>query len=134
MATEHEARETQTLKIGDRLFEFNENRRVYERDASGHNRIVYRKHFLPHWIVGTEGRSWVVCSTPPGEREWGRQKVGFASVGRGKWHTEQQVEDRIWAREHRYTISRMVDAADVPLLRRIAEMVGYEAPLTQQET
>lgn len=112
-------------KVGDCLFEFNENHRVYKTDANGANRVVYRKHFLQHWIIGEEGRSWVVVSSPPGERQWGKEKIGKSSVGKGKWFTADQMEDKVWAREHRYAVTRLLEHADVPTLRRIADALGY---------
>lgn len=111
----------QSPKIGDTVYEFDGNRRVYKPDASGRNRIVFAKHFIPHVVVGEGGRS-VLVKPVIGRLQ---KKVGRASFGKGKWFTEAQYANRLWAHQHRHAVIRIVERADVDTLRKIAEMIGY---------
>jgi hypothetical protein len=114
----------QSPKVGDTVYEFDGNRRVYEPDASGHSRIVFAKHFMPHVVVGEEGRSVLV--KPVGDRwKMAPEKVGRAAFGKGKWFTEEQHADLLWEYKHRHAVIRMLERGDVSTLRRVAEMIGY---------
>lgn len=127
------------LKIGDSVWVFDPNRRVYRRDAKGNSvgGPIYREHWREHFIVGETRVSWLVGFTrdlphdhrcvlrmpkadPTGvaEKGFGRRRVLLSPAA---------VEDDAWVAENRCRISDAVNRCrDADTLRRIAEMVGYK--------
>jgi len=48
------------MKIGSKVWRFDSNRRVYERDERGDKRLIYAEHFYEATITGETSRSWIV--------------------------------------------------------------------------
>lgn len=114
--------ETADLRIGDTVYTFDVNRRVYKRDASGHAKggPIYREHFWPWKIVGEEKRSWLLSQYSDGK--W-PTKMG---KGNPALLTERQVSDRCWIHDHRMCLARLVgDCRDASVLRAVANAIGY---------
>jgi len=47
------------LKVGDTVWVFDINRRVYDGNGLG-AKIIYREHFRPVHIIGETSRSWIL--------------------------------------------------------------------------
>ena len=114
------------LKIGDTIFRFDGNRRVYRKnDRIGGGGPIYSEHFEPLKIVGENKVSWLL------EQGWKANKKSLSSAkaleygGRG-FFTAEGMKDDIWRYEHRNKIVRLVDQADPAILRQVAELVGYQ--------
>jgi len=108
------------IKIGDRFFIFNENRRVYKRDDTGKaiGGPTFRGHFEPVTIDGETSRSWVI------QKGWKKvPKSDPFSV----LHTEEMIDEREFVAVHSYHIGEVVRRTkDADTLRKIAEIIGYE--------
>ena len=110
------------LKVGDSIWCFDINRRKYAPPEPGcrypTGGPIYREHWRQVEITGETSRSWVTL--------YGKcPKRG----GHGWALTEAEVDDDVWAHDHRYKISnRICHRYDVPasVLREIAKLIGYE--------
>jgi hypothetical protein len=110
------------MKVGDTLWEFDDNRRVYDENR----RIIYRAHFVERKIVGETKQSWIVY---PGDTKVSKKDLTYAfwSGGRRRMYAnEQQVEEKCWDNDHRYKVTEAVRKTDTQTLRRIAELIGYK--------
>lgn len=114
--------EIAALKIGDTLFNFDGNRRVY---TERHSPPVYEKHFKAAQIVGETKQSWVM--------DRGADKVNkktlasacrFADRG---YFTALGMESDIWLHDHRHKIVREIESVGVDHLKEIARIIGYRA-------
>lgn len=60
----HTVRYTHEVKVGDPIFLFDQNRRIYPKDAKGkpvpHSSPIWREHWVPRVIVGETARTWLV--------------------------------------------------------------------------
>lgn len=116
------------VSIGDTLYRFDKNHRVYRRDASGRavGGPIFTEYFVPHQIVGETKLSWLVGND-------GRYKVNkktLREAGRSgfhgyQWHTEDGKQDAIWRASHRLGIKTMLDNATTEQLRKVASIIGY---------
>lgn len=110
------------LKIGDTLFHFSSNHRVY----GDNGRTGYADHFVPYKITGQNRVSWIV-----GTDQFKVSKKDLACKpawqfgGRG-FFTKVGMADDIWNHEHRYKLARAVESAPTDQLRAIAKLIGYE--------
>ena len=117
------------IKVGDRLWRFDINRRVY--NGSGMNsRIIYAEHFTPHTITGETVKSWLIAGDYGDAIRVSKSELreaGKGGYGGHQWFTDSGREDDIWRHVHRSKITDLVDRADPALLRKVAEVVGYQA-------
>lgn len=111
-----------TLKIGDTLYYFDGNRRVYPRTKDGrqmHGSPIYAEHYVPVKIVGETRVSWLL------EYGWKASKRSVAgSVG--PVLTKEAMEDDVWCSVHRFKIRDLFDRAPAPTVRRVADILGYK--------
>ncbi len=117
------------LKIGDVLYRFDGNRRVYR---GRHSAPVYEEHFASHTIVSETPRSWV---TDGGGYKVNKKDLSCPEAmkfaGRG-FFTKAGMEADIWQHVHRHQIERSLSRASVEQLKEVARIVGYEAPLSTE--
>lgn len=116
-------------KVGDAVWVFNANRRVYRKDENGRSvgGPIFREHFLSREIVDETSRSWLVGL--------GRMKVpkigGDVREGVGGvrvYMTQEAVDAAVYRHDHRHKIARAIETcADVAVLRQVAALVGYKA-------
>ena len=111
-------------QIGDTIWHFDENRRVYERDDTGRafGGPIYAEYYKPYKIVGEEARSWIV------ESNTFKQKVAKNRIDRSptEWFSDAARLDNIWKHDHRHKIRNLIDQADAATLRKVAEIIGYQ--------
>jgi|CXWL01.1.fsa_nt_gi hypothetical protein len=114
------------MKIGDTLYWFDGNTRVYDQPGFG-GRAVYAKHFVPLKIVGENNVSWIL------ERDWkvnkktGKGEARSYSYGGRGFFTAEGMADDIWQHEHRHKILREVERAPLDQIKKIAAIIGYDA-------
>lgn len=121
------------MKVGDKFWSFDRNKRQYEGKGSG-AKSIYRAHFFPVGIIGETSRSWSIghfgISRPielfkvPKSNPF-REKYGEFGT-RLIILTDQMVDDECWDEKHRYKISRQIDKIDLPTLREVAKLIGYK--------
>lgn len=106
------------MKIGDTIYTFDINRRVYDKPGLGGS-IIYREHFRPHVIVGETKLSWVT------DRGGKAKKKASTPRERGGFFTAEEVEDDVWQHSHRHRLRDLLDRADPKTLRKVADVLGY---------
>ena len=110
------------IKVGDKFFTFDDNRRVYNRDENGRafGGPTFRGHFVEVEIARETRVSWVLkyCGTKVPKRDpW--------SV----LYTPKMIDDAEWVDNHAISLGEHVRRCrDVDTLREVAALVGYEPP------
>jgi hypothetical protein len=108
-----------TIAVGDTVYEFDENHRVYRQDANGrsHGSPIHREYWRPHVVVGEEKRSWLISRD--GSTRFARK------VAKGKVATKQEVDDDCVVHERHKLVQAIQECRDADLLRKVAEVLGY---------
>lgn len=109
------------IKVGDKFFMHDINRRVYRRDEAGRatGGPTFRGHFYEVTIDGETSRSWLVG-------QWKPTKVPKSNPF-SILYTEEMIDDAEWVSEHGPRIARYVQGiSNADLLRRLADLIGYE--------
>ena len=105
------------LKIGSKVYIFDENRRVYHVDKAKHGHgPIYREHFMLVEITDESPRKWK--TTGRGAFKKNPYETGF--------YTKEMVEDAVWDRENRHYIREAIYRTDVETLKKVAKLVGYK--------
>jgi hypothetical protein len=115
------------FEIGQRVWEFDANRRIYRRDADGRSfgGSIFAEHFREMKVWAVEGRSYVI-GLPDPQWAYSRRKVGFQKAEEA-YRTDDEKAADIWLNDHRYPLSQLVGRCDdVGLLKKVAGVVGYE--------
>ena len=113
------------LKIGDTIYRFDINRRVYQKDANGRatGSPIYREHFSAHRIDGETKFSWLADGFKINKKTMHENVPNYSGH---QWYTADEMEGAVWMHEHRHQIMRAIERAPITQLRQIAELVGYE--------
>jgi hypothetical protein len=120
------------LKVGDKLWFYDENRRRYDKDG---RHPIWRDHWVERVIVGETSRSWMVWLVGT-EASWSpllASKLPKAAFRDGRaprlWaRSVAEIERQEWVRTHRYPIqSKVAYCEDYDVLVQIAKLVGYSA-------
>lgn len=114
--------EIASLKIGDTLYHFDGNRRVYQPDRRGPP--IYEEHFRPVTIIGETKLSWVVNHyNQKVNKKTLESKPSYADRG---YFTKAGMDADIWNHSHRHKIvSKVRDDASIEHLKEIARIIGY---------
>ena len=103
------------MTIGDTVYVFDVNRRVYPKDASLGRSPIYREHFRPIRIASETRVSWVLDD---GRRVNKKTLGGIFSPA--------QIDDACYVQANRYEIIRTIERCrDAALLRQIAALIGW---------
>ena len=105
------------FKVGDRVFIFDENRRIYDKNSPDWPSPVYREHFRLVTITGETKMSWLVGQHRP---------VKYSKRTCTGLYTAEQVEEKCWVKNHRHNIANAVHSVPFEKLKQIAEIVGYK--------
>lgn len=108
------------LKVGDTVWVFDMNRRVYEGNGLS-ARIIYREHFRPLQIVGETSRSWVLRN---------ERKVSKKSLD-GLYLSEYEIDLACWEHDYFPVIYRELQYAKhhtYEKLTAIAKILGLDLP------
>ena len=108
------------MKVGDTVYIFNENRRVYPPAPKGHlwppGGPIYREHFRPVQIVGETKVSWIL--------QYDNRKVNKKTLE--GIYTIEQVDDRCWKNDHAHKLLEYVRSnASVYQLKEIAALMNW---------
>jgi hypothetical protein len=111
------------IGIGSTVWVFDENHRVYARDANGRapGGPIYREHWVPVTITSETRVSWVI-------NRWDKKLPKKRPAGyRPRYCVSQaEIDEECWADDYRYAIVRHVEWCDPATLRKVAELVGYK--------
>ena len=98
------------MKVGDKVWLFDFNRRVYPKNGSISNSPIYSEYFYQATIDGETSRSWIVlCQKFPK-----KNPIGL--------YTDKQKADKIWVNENRYRIVKLVENCSIEKLKQIEEL------------
>ena len=117
---------TNEIKIGSTLWWFDNNRRVYARDAQDHatGSPIHREHWRETKITGESRASWLT--------DCGRKFAKATLTSRNNYGTVHalaslaEVEAECWIHDHRWSIGDAVQKCkSIATLRAVAALVGY---------
>lgn len=117
------------MKLGDKIWLFDDNRRVYVDDEGNkHQSPIYRKKFVPFYIVGETRVSWIVSNYTLDEiPEWAvakGKKVKKVEANKTYWTSKEEVENKCWINENIYRIVEKVrHCKDYSLLKQIDNLI-----------
>lgn len=95
------------MKVGDKVWIFDHNYRVYPKDKLIGSAPIYSEHFRQKTIESETSRSWIVDGIKYSKKD----VLGL--------YTDEQKEDVIWENENRYKIVHEVEKCSVYILRKI---------------
>ena len=106
------------------IWVFDESRRIYPKKEPGQfsGSPIYREHWVKREIIGETTRSWLIGST-----RWPVKVSKRGADHRRFLFSEKDVDDDVWANDHRYQIQRLISTLSPEKLRQVAELIGYEA-------
>ncbi|KLU62292.1 hypothetical protein CEB3_c13360 [Peptococcaceae bacterium CEB3] len=113
------------MQVGDRVWIFDENNRVY-RDAAGNETLSpwYRGHFVEHFVVGETRHSWILARSATTHPKRGF-KIPKKDAEKHVFVSEEAVEKACWVQSNRYRIAKAVEeSADYDMLRQIGEILN----------
>lgn len=113
------------MKVGDIVYIFDHNHRVYPEDRSLGSGPIYREHFVKRQIVGETTRSWLVSFE--GSKPDSRCVTKHAKKElRNGLYTLEQIDEEVYMHENRYHIAQAVHHVDYATLKKIAELINYK--------
>lgn len=106
------------MKVGDKIFFFNLNHRVYNERGSGGP--IWREHWQPTVITGETSRSW--------ETVYGKCPKNPKTRDARVWAMDEgEIDLACWGKEHQHKIAGQVERIDdVLLLKVIAGIINYQ--------
>lgn len=118
------------MKVGDHIYRFDINRRVYERKPGKKygGRIIYREHWQELSITGETSRSWLVQRFS-GDRS--PLKVPKKGAHRGWAFSKEEVEMDVFLNEAMPKIRDRLSwthREDPQVLLRVAKAMGIAIP------
>lgn len=119
------------IKVGDKFWSFDGNRRTYREDRKGGP--IYEKHFYEVEIIGETSRSWIVGSSVSGLEYFKVTKSDPFRIRHGEFSqilsifTDGMKSDRVWIKNHhRKLVERVERVSDIAVLKEIATLVDYQ--------
>lgn len=105
------------MKVGDTIWRFNGNRRIYQK---GQSAPVWREHWEPRLVIGQTTRSWLVGY------EYKPTKVPKHGADPRVWAFSEAELDRLaWVMDNRHQIARRVDTCyDYDTLQAIHHLLA----------
>jgi hypothetical protein len=106
-------------KIGDYVWIFNQNYRVYKKDKNGMSigSPIWIEHWRKHEIIGETSRSWLI--------RYSNVKIPKKG-GTGIVFDELELDKLTYMHNHSRSISERVLVLDYEKLKLVAGIVGYE--------
>lgn len=118
------------MKVGDTIWRFDHNIRVYPERRPGetytHARPIYRRQWRPEVITGETSRSWIIHGG-----RWDETKVPKKPnpIQKRQWcFSEAELEGRVWWENNHCSLADAVrDCRNPEVLRKIASIpeLGY---------
>ncbi len=115
------------MKIGDIVWRFDQNRRVYPPKKPGAQYSfggpIYREHWAPVTIIGETRISWL-CGFGLGRGcHWKAPKKGLRP---GWCFSLKELDDACWVNDYRIEIvDALRQVSDADILRKIADLIGW---------
>ena len=93
------------MKIGDRVWLFDGNRRVYDKKFG--SLPIYAEHFYQATISGETSKSWIIHYDK------------FSKKTLQGIYSDEQKADMIWENNNRYKIIEQIRRCPIEILKRI---------------
>ena len=114
-----------SLKVGSKVWVFDENRRVYRKKEDGTSRggPIYREHYDPQEIVEENRASWILRDG----KKVSKKDLSYAHWAGGRrtiLTDESEIDDACYLHENRHIISdRVLRCNNVAVLRQIEKLL-----------
>lgn len=109
------------MKIGDTIWIFDQNRRVYPKGGGIGKGPIWREHWRPEQIIGETKRSWLVGS------EWRPIKVDKKEPRQRVAFSQEEIDLHEFVECHGHRIADAIGRIrDYATLKRIADLIGYK--------
>lgn len=129
---------TEEIKIGTRLWCFDTNHRIYEKEDDGRSSSgssggpIYEKYFRERYVVGENKKSWLVShdKTDSPEDHWVIKvsKVTMCAKSRycigTNYYTDQQKDDMVFLDKHKHNTIDAIRNISAPLLKQVMEVLN----------
>lgn len=110
------------LKIGDTVYLFDSNRRVYPKNKNTQIGPIWREHWRPVKVTGETSRSWIIGEAWDTHKLPKKGQAGFAVA-----FSQEEIDRAAWVHDNAIIISHMVSCCkDYAVLKHIATLVGYK--------
>jgi len=126
------------MQIGDKVWIFDGNRRIYEDDKGNKTQNPwYRGHFVEKYIIGETKQSWIVgykgndidskTNFKANKKTLIYSIINNYSLDKKLYISEEEIERKCWVYENRSRIIRKVEQChDYDKLRKIEEILLFE--------
>lgn len=108
--------------IGQTVYIFDINRRVYPKDDKGRSISggpIWREHWRPEKIESETSRSWVT--------EFGNRIPKKNPDPRCVTFSKAEIEEMAWVHEYRYRIVRCLEVCQEPeKVKQVAAILGFK--------
>jgi hypothetical protein len=119
--------------IGHRVWFFDENRRVYRRDAKGKavGCPIWREHWRPAVVCGETPRYFLVGHSLDSNVTLANCLAKIPKKGvppKDVLFDEAEIDRRAWVKRHSILLAnklRTIECAET--LRKVADLIGFEA-------
>ena len=106
------------MRIGDKLFIFDINKRVYP-PGPGFHPPIYREHFVPVEVIGETSRSWVIGRYRQEDFKAPKRDPFSKSL-----YTAEMVEDQCWKHDKIHQVISDLRQADGATVRAVAALIA----------
>jgi hypothetical protein len=114
------------VTVGDTIWEFDSNRRVYPKDKSIGSGPIWREHWVALPITGETSRSWIVGHGWP-------KKVPKKGPHRGYAFSQAEIDDLEYVHDKCWRIAKQVERCDdANVLRKIEQLLAAPSAATQE--
>jgi len=118
------------FKVGDEVYLFDQNRRVYTRADKGckwsGSKVIFREHFVKYKIVGETSRSWLIGVEWRPDKDPKNRKNDNPKWWGGRFYTAEEVDEACWLEANRQALGDAVKfCLDMAKLKGVAKLVGF---------
>lgn len=124
------------MKIGDKVWIFDSNQRVYEdQDGNKTSRAWYRGYFVEKYIIGETKQSWIIgnqnreidhtSNIKVNKKTLTYKRGARTSLDEKLYVSEEIINQECWIKENRCSISEAVNRCnDYDKLKKIEEILN----------
>lgn len=124
------------MKVGDKVWVFEENRRRYKQDEKGRSvgGPIWREHWVERTVIGENRINflisiWSVNREIPSEWDL-KNAIRVPKKGPMPWGivaSEEELDRKAWFHDNHYKIKEAVGQVyDYDTLKKVAELIGYK--------